>query len=141
MSVQPQDLPPATQDQLDLMRATMVATIAILGSGSLYRVIHCTYTLVQVIRYKVCDKFAIALPVSIGIWSLNSFVFLLFVYQSFQGIEWSTLALNAVFAGLFGIGMIFKWVQAFQYIEVAVAIPSVFTSIQIDDYLKVKEKD
>ena len=132
---------PATQNQLDLMRSTMVATIAILGLGSLYRVIHCTYTLVQVIRHRVCDKFAIALPVSIAVWSLNSFVFLLFVYQSMQGITWSVLQLNAVFTGIFGIGMIFKWVQAFQYIEVAVAIPSVFTSIQIDDYLKVKEKD
>ena len=115
--------------------------MVILGGGSLYRTIHCIYTLIQVIRYGVCDKFAIALPISIMAWSLVSFTFLLFVYQSMHGIAWTELELNVMFSGIFGLGMIFKWVQAFQYLEVAVAIPSVFTSIQIDDYLKVSDKD
>ena len=119
----------------------MIITIVAMCLSSTYRVIHATTILCKVFSNKLYDQFAIGFPLTIVLFTATNYGFQFYIYQSLMGVTWSELELNLLFGLCFGLLMIFKWIQAFQYLEVAVAIPSVFTSIQIDDYLKVKEKD
>ena len=45
-----------------------------------------------------------------------------------------------MFAFIFGISQIFNWNYCYQYLKVCVAIPSIFTAISIDNYLKMDNK-
>ena len=77
--------------------------------AGVYRLAHCGFILWKAHKNKVSEWYTISMPIAISAYTLLAYIFVLYLYTLRHGKEWPDIAIKALFAGIFGVGCIHRW--------------------------------